>query len=657
MGGMPKDFMGELDYYLFFEGTHAQAYRFMGAHPLPEGFWRFTVWAPNAVSAGVVGNFNGWDPSKNPLEKIHENGLWTGVAGPLGAGEYYQFALETRAGTWILKSDPYARNSALRPNTASRLAEKTSFAWSDGAWLEKRASLPHRTRPMSIYEVHLGSWRRGENDRLLNYREIAGLLVPYVRDMGYTHVELLPVMEHPLDDSWGYQITGFYSVNSRHGSPDDLRYLIDRLHQSDIGVILDWAPAHFCKDDHGLRLFDGAACYEYALPVRGEHPQWGTSVFDYGRGEVMTFLTSCANYWIDEFHVDGLRFDAVSSMLYHDYGRQGGQWLPNRYGGRENIEAVALLRQINDAIHMAHPGVITIAEESTSWPLVTKPPAVGGLGFDYKWNMGWMNDTLRYMADDPEFHPYHHHSLTFSMVYAFSENFILPLSHDEVVHGKKSLLDKMPGEYDMKFAGLRLLYGYQFTHPGKKLMFMGGEIAPFIEWRFHEPLEWHLLDYDSHRGISSYVKALNRLYREHPALWQRDDGWEGFMWMNADDNERSVLSYLRMADEEELLIVCNFAPLAWMDYAVPLPQAGMLTEIFSSDDAAYGGKGYLQSDPIAVLAAPLMRQEASAALNLPPLSVTVYTYRRRAGSALTADGSQSRKAENTIEYKERGKDV
>ena len=618
--------IGELDSYLFFEGTHTQCYGFMGAHG-KNGSWDFMVWAPNALEVSVVGDFNDWDYMRCPMTRIHENGLWhVHLDGP-DEGAYYQYAIRTRDEEWIFKSDPYARRSALRPDTASRLTAERDFAWTDDAWLEKRAAADHRHSPMAIYEMHPGSWRRKDDDSFLSYRELADELCPYLVDMGYTHVEFMPQCEHPLDDSWGYQITGFFSVNSRHGDPEDFKYLIDRLHAAGIGVLLDFVPAHFCKDAHGLRRFDGRPCYEYELAVRGEHPQWGTCIFDYGRNEVRSFLSSAANFWADLFHVDGLRFDAVSSMLYHDYGRQDGQWLPNIHGGRENLEAVSLLRFINDSLHKQHAGFLCIAEESTAWPMVTKPPYAGGLGFDYKWDMGWMNDTLHYMQDDPVYHPYHHNALTFSMMYAFSENFILPLSHDEVVHGKRTLLAKMPGGYRAQFAQLRLLLGYQFTHPGKKLYFMGTELSPFQEWRFYESLEWHLLSFDQHRGIQNYCRTLNHFYTSHPALYARDDSWDGYLWLNANDADRSVLSYLRMSDDEEIVVLCNFSPVRWKNYEVPLPEAGDVRVIFSSEAAEFGGDAPELN--VKMLKSGILSMPAGFSIDLPAFSMIALAYERR----------------------------
>ena len=610
---------GELDTYLFFEGTHTKSYGFMGARESGEG-WFFSVWAPNAQEVSVVGDFNAWDPLRNPLEKMHENGLWTGdMTGPQ-EGEYYQYAIKTRAGEWILKSDPYARYSALRPDTASRLVADDSFVWTDASWLKARAARDHRHSPMSVYEVHAGSWKRREDGSFLTYRELADELVPYVADMGYTHVELMPLCEYPLDDSWGYQITGFFSVNSRYGTVAELKYLINKFHEAGISVLMDFVPAHFCKDKHGLRRFDGEPCYEYKLAVRGEHPQWGTCIFDYGRGEVRSFLSSAANYWLDEFHCDGLRFDAVSSMLYHDYGRSGMEWLPNIYGGKENLEAVSLLRFINDAVHKQNQGAITIAEESTAWPMVTKPPYMGGLGFDYKWDMGWMNDTLRFMQDDPVFHPYHLDMLTFSMMYAFSENYVLPLSHDEVVHGKRTLLSKMPGGYRSQFAQLRLLLAYQFTHPGKKLNFMGTELAPFREWRFYESMEWHLTGFEQHEGVRTYVRDLNALYRDNAPLYAYDDSWDGYHWLNPNDADRSVLSFERIAGDEHLVVVLNFSPVAWNAYEVPLPEPGELTPLFSSEDRLYGGDG---AD---LKVRPKSGSAAGFALDIPAFCAVVLRY-------------------------------
>ena len=618
--------IGELDSYLFFEGTHTQSYHFMGSHLTEEG-WVFRVWAPHALEIGVVGDFNEWDYLRNPLKKIHENGLWEGLIPDLPEYSYYQYAIRTPNEKWIFKSDPYARTSAVRPNTASRLYADHPMQWEDDAWYASRKGMDHRNAPMSIYEMHPGSWRRHEDGSFYSYRDLADTLPAYLSDMGFTHVELMPQSEFPLDDSWGYQITGFFSINSRHGNPEDFQHLINELHKAGIGVLMDFVPAHFCKDAHGLRRFDGMPCFESDIPVRAEHPEWGTCIFDFGRSEVKSFLASAANYWIDEFHIDGLRFDAVTSMLYHDYGRKDGEWLPNIYGGKENLEAIELLRFINESLHVQHPDVLTIAEESTSWPMVTKPPYDGGLGFDYKWDMGWMNDTLHYMQDDPVFHPYHHDALTFTMMYAFSENFINPLSHDEVVHGKHTLLDKMPGSYESKFPQLRLLFGYQYTHPGKKLLFMGSELAPFLEWRFYEELEWHLLTYYNHRHIQEYVRDLNHFYREHPALYACDGSWDGFQWLNPNDADRSVLSYRRTGNGESLVVLCNFSPVTWTNYEVPLPYEGSLSLLFSSDDAIYGGTG--ADMHIKMLKGPAVHMQSGFRVDLPAFTFAVLAYTRK----------------------------
>ena len=612
---------------LFTKGLLCDGYRYFGAHPLDveKKQWQFVVWAPHAQKAAVVGEFNVWDYEANPMQPIGE-GLFAAVINHLAPGECYKYAFLTPEGKWIYKADPYGQAAQLRPATASCLADASGYAWEDADYLAAHAGQHQRSAPMSIYEVHLSSWRQHEDGSLLTYREIAAQLVDYVREMGFTHVEFLPVMEYPLDDSWGYQVTGFFSVNSRYGQPEDFKYLVDQLHQAGIGVILDWVPAHFCKDDPGLRRFDGTPIYEHPNPLRGEHPEWGTCIFDYGRPQVRSFLISNAVYWMNEFHIDGLRVDAVSSMLYLDYAREAGQWLPNQYGGRENIEAIAFLRQLNDTVHAQKPSAIMIAEEATAWAMVTKPPYIGGLGFDYKWNMGWMNDTLNFMSMDSVYRKYHHDKLTFSLMYAFSENFILPLDHDEVVHGKKSLLGKMPGDYWQQFASLRLLLGYTFTHPGKKLLFMGTELAPFIEWRFYEGLEWHLLQYEMHRHMQGYVAALNHFYVEHAALWEEDFSWEGFKWLGANDSMHSIISFLRKGKDEQLAVICNFTPVAWEDYRINLPQPGTVEEIFSSDQPGWGGSGVTNTGLLHTQEVLWNDSPYSLQLRVPPLGVSILRY-------------------------------
>lgn len=590
------EFCGITDFalYLFGEGTNYQAYQTFGAHPCTHGGaagFRFCVWAPHAKSVSVVGSWNEWDTEAAPMQPFENTGVWTAFVPGVGAGQLYKYAITGPDGELFYKADPFAFEAELRPGTASVTCDIGGYEWGDAKW-QRHKKAPYHA-PMSIYEVHPGTWRRHEDGSLLRYEELADELVDYVTQMGYTHIELMPVMEHPFDGSWGYQVTGYYAATSRYGDPHGLMHLIDRCHQSDIGVILDWVPAHFPRDAHGLRLFDGTPLYEYADPRLGEHKAWGTLVFDFGKSEVVSFLISNARFWLDMYHADGLRVDAVSSMLYRDYDRPDGQWVANQYGGKENLEAMAFLQKLNTVVFADFPETLMIAEESTAWPKITKPVDEGGLGFNYKWNMGWMNDTLRYMQLDPYFRKFNHGILTFLMMYAFSENYILPLSHDEVVHGKKSLLDKMYGSYEEKFAQLKMYYAYMFAHPGKKLLFMGGEFGQFIEWRDDAALDWLLLDYDAHRNLQAFVRHLNHYYAKTKALWQIEDSWEGFRWINEHDEENSVLSFLRQgkAKGERLLVVCNFTPVARKSYRVGVPSAGEYEVVLRSDDKRFGGNG------------------------------------------------------------------
>ena len=612
----------------FSNGIHYTIYEKMGAHPMSidgvEGTY-FAVWAPNAERVSVVGDFNLWDGRRNPMIKIKEAGIHELFIPGLKAGACYKYEIKTKQGLPMLKADPYANAAELRPNTASIITELGGFTWTDEKWLEQRKATDYKKEPMLIYEVHLGSWRKPEPDgedarEFYTYRELAPMLASYVKEMGYTHVELMPIMEHPLDESWGYQVTGYYAPSSRYGTPHDFMALVDALHDAGIGVIMDWVPAHFPKDEFGLYEYDGACCYEYSDPAKWEHKDWGTRVFDFGRTEVQSFLVSSANFWAHTYHIDGIRVDAVASMLYLDYGRQNGEWTPNVNGGRENLEAVAFLRKLNSSLLSEHQGFLMIAEESTAWPLVTRPPEVGGLGFNFKWNMGWMNDTLFYTSLDPYFRSYNHDKLTFSMMYAFSENFILPISHDEVVHGKGSLLGKMPGDYNQKFAGLRTFMGYMMTHPGKKLLFMGCEFAQFIEWDYRKELDWLLLDYDSHRRTRDFIRALNHYYLAHPALWQVEDNWEGFRWLNADDNTRSVITYYRTDEKgRQSLVLCNFAAQRWEDYRMGVPQAGSYRVALCSEEERYGGAGFDCETAYRSEETPLGQWADSITLDVPPL--------------------------------------
>ena len=633
--------LDDTELYLFAEGTNTRAYRAMGAHVVRRGakpITRFAVWAPNAVSVSVVGDFNGWDPAKNPMTPHRENGVWEAHISGVGQGEKYKYSITGPSGEVFLRADPYAFWAERAPATASVVYDLRNYKWNDGAYVKKRRGYVPYSSPISIFEVHLGSWREYNN-----YREIADALCEYVTDMGYTHVELMPVAEYPFDGSWGYQVTGYYAVTSRYGTPEDFMYFVDKLHSAGIGVILDWVPAHFPRDAHGLRLFDGTPCYEHADPREGEQPQWGTMLFNYGRNEVKSFLISNALFWFDVYHIDGLRTDAVSCMLYRDYGKEDGGWIPNRYGGRENLEAVELLRETGSRIFADYPYALYCAEESTSYPLVTYPREAGGLCFNYKWNMGWMNDVLEYMSLDPIYRKWHHDKLTFSMMYAFSENFILPLSHDEVVHGKKSLIGRMSGDYWQQFANLRLLFAYMFAHPGKKLMFMGDEIGQFIEWRYYEPIEYKLLQFDKHREMQAFVKTLNHVYTGSPALYTVEDSWEGFTWLSVDDADRSVLAFARIGESDGDMMVCafNFTPNPIEDFRLAVPKNGVYTEILNSDDPAFGGSGVINTVPRQAENIPQNGFMYSIAMRLPPLGAAYLRFEKTAGQGNMAFEDES----------------
>ncbi len=583
--------LSDFDLHLFGEGKHWHAYRFLGAHEHEvDGVAGvlFAVWAPNAERVSVVGEFNNWDGRRHPMRVFESKGVWELFIPDLGTGVYYKFEVRSwESETPFLKADPYGQQFELRPGTASIVCPAPTYGWKDNDWMRQREKADWQHEPMSIYEVHLNSWQRGVEGEFLDYREQARRLTKYATEMGFTHVELLPITEHPFDLSWGYQATGYYAPTSRFGKPDDFRYFIEYLHQHNIGVLLDWVPAHFPKDAHGLARFDGTPLYEHADPRRGEHLDWATLIFNYGRNEVKNFLLSSVLFWLEEYHIDGVRVDAVASMLYLDYSRT--DWVPNQYGGRENLEAIDFLRELNTVVHAECPGVLIIAEESTSWPQVSRPTYLGGLGFDLKWNMGWMNDTLRYMAHDPVHRQYHHEMLTFSMLYAFTENFLLPFSHDEVVHGKQSMLHKMPGDEWQRFANLRVLYTYMFTHPGKKLLFMGTEFGQGLEWNSAGVLDWYVLDYPLHEGVQRLVKDLNGLYRNTRALYQYEFDWEGFEWIDCNDAQRSMLSYIRKAGSEFVVVVLNLTPVPRHHYRVGVPEAGAYKEIINSDSAFYGG--------------------------------------------------------------------
>jgi len=611
--------------HLFSEGRLNQAYNTFGAHIVEhqgvQGV-RFAVWAPNAERVSVVGNFNQWDGRVNPMRIRGETGVWELFIPHLTTDSLYKYEIRNRHSHAVLvKTDPFAREFEFRPGTASKISSNQAFQWQDKAWLDKRASNDWLHAPFNCYEVHIGSWRRKNNNQLLTYRDLAAELVPYVVEMGFTHIELLPITEHPLNESWGYQTTGYFGVTNRFGSPDDLKFLIDACHQANIGVILDWVPGHFPKDDWALARFDGTALYEHEDPRIGEHQDWGTLIFNYGRNEVRNFLISSAYFWLKEFHIDGIRVDAVASMLYLDYSRKAGEWLPNKFGGRENLEAIEFLKQLNIVAHQDFPGALTIAEESTSWPAVSRPIYLGGLGFSMKWNMGWMNDTLSYIENEPVHRKYHHSMLTFGQLYAYSENFVLPFSHDEVVHGKGSLIAKMPGDSWQKFANLRLLMTLQMTSPGKKLNFMGNEIAQGFEWNVNRSLDWHLLEHESHRGIQRTARDLNKHYLNLNCLHTLDFDVQGFEWIDCNDSEQSIISFIRHGlDNSFAIIVLNFTPVLRENYRIGVPQAGQYTEIFNSDAAYYGGgnKGNgagLQSDNVA-----WMGRDQSLLITLPPLA-------------------------------------
>jgi 1,4-alpha-glucan branching enzyme len=613
--------LGEIDLHLVGEGRHELLYEKLGAHVGDEGV-AFAVWAPNATKVSVVGEWNGWDGRANPMEQRGVSGIWEAVVADAPEGALYRYELTTRDGHLLLKSDPYAFAAELPPGNASRIF-RSRYEWSDGEWLERRRAAEAFAGPLSVYEVHLGSWRRTLENESLGYRELAAQLGAYAKDMGFTHVELLPVMEHPYSGSWGYQVTGYFAPTARFGDPDDFRAFVDELHRQDVGVILDWVPAHFPRDDWALARFDGTALYEHEDPRRGAHPDWGTLVFNYGRNEVRNFLLANALYWLREFHVDGLRVDAVASMLYLDYSRKEGEWIPNEFGGREDLDAVTFLQQLNEVVHGREPGVISAAEESTAWPGVSRPVYLGGLGFGFKWNMGWMHDTLDYFQREPIHRRFHHHQLTFSLVYAFTENFVLPLSHDEVVHGKRSLVDKLPGDRWQKLANLRALYGYMWAHPGKQLLFMGGELAQWREWDAETSLDWHLLEEADHQGVQTLVRDLNRVYRETPALWEDDFEPSGFRWLEPNDAAANVLAFARVGKDpkQPVVCVCNLSPVPRYGYRVGMPQRGRWREALNTDSTFYGGSGEGNLGEVQAETLPWHDQPFSAELTLPPLGV------------------------------------
>ena len=622
-GNRPDDSMAV---YLFHQGSNYKCYEYFGCHKA-EGGHVFRTWAPNARAVYITGEFCGWDPRRWPMEKISDGGIWEVTIPGLNQYDLYKIVVESPDGELLYHADPYASHNETRPGTASKVYDLPDYQWGDAGWMEERRKADIVNRPMNIYEMHAGSWKKGENGETLDYERLADELIPYIQEMGYTHIELMPLSEYPFDGSWGYQVTGYFAPTSRYGTPEMMMRFIDRCHQAGIGVLMDWVPAHFPRDAHGLRRFDGTPCYEYADPRKGEHPDWGTMIFDYGRGEVISFLISSAANWADRYHIDGLRVDAVASMLYLDYGKKDGNWMPNIYGGNWNLEAIELLKRFNNYLHSAFPGVVTIAEESTAFPKVTHPVDEDGLGFDFKWNMGWMNDTIRYMQTDPFFRKGVHNNLTFSLTYAFSENYILPLSHDEVVHGKASLIGKMPGEYEVKFANLRAYIAYMYAHPGKKLVFMGSEMAQFDEWSEEKTIGWDLLKFDMHRKFWEFSKALCHFYRETSPFWEEDGSWDGFDWLSCDNAEQNIISFLRRDHAgNELIVVCNFSSVTREKYRIGVPRRGRYDELFSTDNADFGGSGTLNGQ-VYTKQAPMHGRPCCVELTLPAFS-TIFLYKK-----------------------------
>ena len=620
--------LSDFDHYLMGKGSHERSYEKMGSHLVEIDGKRgvhFAVWAPNARQVYLMGDFNSWNGESHPLSSS-SSGIWTLFVPQLGENTVYKYRVVSQSGESFEKADPYGFAMELRPKTASVVTDIDRYQWSDGDWMNRRVEQQNLGRPISIYEVHLSSWRKVPDDkwgsRYLTYRELAEELIPYAVEMGFTHIELLPIAEHPFDASWGYQVLGFYAPTSRFGTPEDLMYFIDQCHQHQLGVILDWVPAHFPKDGAGLNFFDGTHLYAHTDPRQGEHQDWGTMIFNYGRHEVRAFLISNALFWLDKYHFDGLRVDAVASMLYLDYSRQEGQWLPNQYGGRENLDAISFLQKMNEVVHGVFPGVLTMAEESTAWPMVSRPTYTGGLGFSLKWNMGWMHDTLGYMSKDPIHRKYHQNDMTFGLLYAFTENFILPLSHDEVVHGKGTLLTRMAGDEWQKFANLRAYYGFMWAHPGKKLLFMGGEFGQWQEWNFNESLEWAALEAPNHQGVQRSVQDLNRLYQNESALYENDFAESGFEWIDASDTDNNVLSFIRKAESsnEFLIIVSNFTPVPWDAYRIGVPKHGFYKEIFNSDSEHYWGSNVGNQGGQATESIPMHGHQQSLSLILPPLA-------------------------------------
>lgn len=621
-----KENSADIPVYLFKQGRNCRAYDFFGAHFSENGVV-FRVWAPNAESVSVVGEFNSWNDDSHVMEKIAD-GIWEKEIAGIKQFDSYKFSVVGEDGVCRLKADPYAFHAETRPANASKVFDLDGFAWHDDEYFRSVYERNIYESPVNVYELHAGSWRTYPDGEPYSYRALADELVPYLEEMSYTHVELMPVLEHPFDGSWGYQVTGYFAVTSRYGTPHDFMYFVDKLHEAGIGVILDWVPAHFPKDAHGLYEFDGSCCYEYSDPLKREHADWGTRIFDFGKNEVISFLVSSAAFFFDKYHIDGLRVDAVASMLYLDYGRKNGQWRPNIYGGRENLEAVAFLKYLNESIFREYNHALMIAEESTAWPLVTKPVSVDGLGFNFKWNMGWMNDILRYSALDGLSRKFNHDLITFSMFYAFSENFVLPISHDEVVHGKKSLLDKMPGTYEEKFSGMKAFLGFMYSHPGKKLLFMGQEFGQFIEWDEKKQLDWFLLDYDAHRNLHSFVKKLNKIYKDNAPLWEIDYSWEGFNWLVSDDNTNSVVAFERKdKNGERIVVICNFTPVTRENYRIGIDSRGSLSYMLDSDAIAFGGAGQSVVKRIYTKKVPMHGKENSFEITLPGLSCVYLKYK------------------------------
>jgi len=622
-----KSNLNDFPLYLFYQGKNNEAYKFFGVHPVKRGrgyAHRFRVWAPRAVSVSVVGDFNNWDRTVNPMELISD-GVWETTVSKLKQYDSYKYSIETPDGRIIMKSDPYGRHFETRPGTASKIYQ-SSFEWHDSEWFEKKKDKVIYKSPMNIYEVHISSWKLNDDGTFLNYVNFAEKIIPYIKKMSYTHIEFMPLTEYPFDGSWGYQVTGYFAPTSRYGTPDDFKRMIELFHENGIGVILDWVPAHFPKDASGLYEFDGTCCYEYTSEYKKEHKAWGTRVFDYGRPEVCSFLISSACFWLDEYHLDGLRVDAVASMLYLDYDRRDGEWCQNINGGNENLEAVQFLKNLNEAVFAKHPEALMIAEESTAWPNVTKPTDMNGLGFNFKWNMGWMNDMLMYMSLDPIYRAFNHDKITFSFFYCFAENYVLPISHDEVVHGKCSMIQKMPGTYEQKFSSYRAFLTYMMAHPGKKLLFMGQEFAQMKEWDFQSQLDWSLMDFDSHKKMLKFSEKLNKFYLENSPLWQNDDNWDGFSWISSDDYKQSVIAFRRIDDSgEELIAVCNFVPVERTDYKIGVPKKGRYKLVFNSDAVEFGGTGVTEKS-VKTSSYMMHGFENSISLTLAPLSVIYLKY-------------------------------